>query len=387
MVLNNVKTVLGAALLTSFSMTAVAEPEFSGNFRGGAVTQDRASCYQAPAAQSKYRLGNECEFYGEAAVENSWSLNNGSQVKALVMGSGYLPYGDDISDLDTALPQYYIESSNNFQGAALSEAKVWLGKRYYRRHDVHILDFYYWANNGTGVGIEDVTVAQGKLAYAYKTNGHNGVSISSHDIQLYDMYTDGDSKINIGVELQTADSRPDNAPDTGLQFHLLVHQELGDESFSEIAFQYGEGLGANLNMEGGSGHTFRLVAQALTKSSPYWSVMPVFVYENKIDEQEWFSLGFRSIYHLTEQVGVAFEVGHDHADPTDGKAQILNKGTVALMWAQDSGFWTRPSFRAYMTWADWNEGGKEAGLAGGSAGEFGNETAGLSAGLQVEATW
>ncbi len=53
--------------------------------------------------------------------------------------------------------------------AAFSEGtRFWAGKRFYRRQDVHINDFYYWGQGGrTGAGFEDMNVGLGQAAVAY----------------------------------------------------------------------------------------------------------------------------------------------------------------------------------------------------------------------------
>jgi maltoporin len=38
------------------------------------------------------------------------------------------------------------------------------GRRYYKRNDIHISDFYYWNQSATGAGIEDVLIG---LKYSY----------------------------------------------------------------------------------------------------------------------------------------------------------------------------------------------------------------------------
>ncbi|RTL27176.1 MAG: carbohydrate porin, partial [Rhodocyclaceae bacterium] len=53
---------------------------------------------------------------------------------------------------------------------AFANARLWAGKRFYQRNDVHITDFYFWNNSGNGGGIENVDVGVGKLSYAYRRN-------------------------------------------------------------------------------------------------------------------------------------------------------------------------------------------------------------------------
>ena len=50
--------------------------------------------------------------------------------------------------------------------AALPGANLWAGKRFYQRHDVHMIDFYYWDISGPGAGLENVDLGFGKLSAA-----------------------------------------------------------------------------------------------------------------------------------------------------------------------------------------------------------------------------
>ena len=42
-----------------------------------------------------------------------------------------------------------------------TSATFWIGNRYYKRHDVHMADFFYWDPSGEGAGIEDVDIGFG----------------------------------------------------------------------------------------------------------------------------------------------------------------------------------------------------------------------------------
>ena len=46
-------------------------------------------------------------------------------------------------------------------------AQIWAGKRFYQRKDIHILDFYYLNDSGTGAGIEGIPVGTlGQASFA-----------------------------------------------------------------------------------------------------------------------------------------------------------------------------------------------------------------------------
>ena len=48
----------------------------------------------------------------------------------------------------------------------LPGSTIWAGKRFYQRHDVHMIDFYYWDISGPGAGLENIDVGFGKLSLA-----------------------------------------------------------------------------------------------------------------------------------------------------------------------------------------------------------------------------
>lgn len=43
----------------------------------------------------------------------------------------------------------------------LPGSTLWAGKRFYQRHDVHMIDFYYWDISGPGAGLENVDLGFG----------------------------------------------------------------------------------------------------------------------------------------------------------------------------------------------------------------------------------
>ena len=110
-------------------------------------------------------------------------------------------------------------------------------------------------------------------------------------------------------------------------------------------------------------------------------------------DQDWISVGVRPVYALTEQFKLMAEVGHDQIDAPGGTRK-LTKFTFAPAWSpKGSGFWDRPEFRVYYTYAQWNEAAQRAAslIAAGSAlsdsGAFGNALHGSNFGVQVEYWW
>lgn len=73
----------------------------------------------------------------------------------------------------------------NVQGKNLIEwlpgSTIWAGKRFYQRHDVHMIDFYYWDISGPGAGIENIDLGFGKLSLAATRSSESGGSATFAD--------------------------------------------------------------------------------------------------------------------------------------------------------------------------------------------------------------
>ena len=78
---------------------------------------------------------------------------------------------------------------------------VWAGNRFYRRHDIHIDDFFMYNMSGGGGGVEDIKTPLGKIAVAWIGLGSQsgfsdipqpdpankaGFNKSNFDFRLYD---------------------------------------------------------------------------------------------------------------------------------------------------------------------------------------------------------
>ncbi|WP_332328283.1 maltoporin LamB [Endozoicomonas sp. GU-1] len=74
------------------------------------------------------------------------------------------------------------------------EATLWAGKRFYKRQDVHLSDFYYWNVSGPGAGVENIDVGFANFSAAwiksstsfeyYKTNDN---ALKRENAQKFDL--------------------------------------------------------------------------------------------------------------------------------------------------------------------------------------------------------
>lgn len=418
-----------------FAQQALAV-EFHGYLRSGVgstLSKDGSqSCFQLPGAYTKYRLGNECETYAELAFDQS--VFKGKEGAEFVY-HGMLAYkstqAQDFENLNDdgnfiALRQNWIEAKGI---PFLGGATVWGGKRYYRRNDVHITDFYYWDPSGPGVGIENVAIGPAKFHYAIFRNLRKAdktetvllspgpgsttlltgrgvtddtVAATRHDIRVSDIPMPGGGNLEVGLQINRADTdtRPAenaNRDHNGVAVTVQHFQGGVLGGFNKVALQWMKGSAASgafgypNNELDSNRRIWRLVELIQIQPSASWSGMGTLVYQDDKDNYKWWSVGVRPVFHLNEYFKVQAELGHDRVRPStvgpgDG-TRTLTKFTIAPTIVAGGGFWSRPEIRAFWTYAKWNDKARDnwGGVAGGTGGRFGSDTKGNTIGAQVEA--
>ena len=123
------------------------------------------------------RLADECDTYAELALSQEVfnKNNNKFTVNTLVA------YGTQEGNWDHQGNTWQGENGGNGsawdgQRLSLREAwagyempsgiQLWAGKRYYQRKDIHIMDYYYLNNSGTGFGVENIDTGLGAVSVA-----------------------------------------------------------------------------------------------------------------------------------------------------------------------------------------------------------------------------
>ncbi|WGS45338.1 carbohydrate porin [Burkholderia sp. JSH-S8] len=386
--------------------------QFHGYMRAGVGTSDGHSqaCFQLPGAQSKYRLGNECQVYGELEIDQTlYKFANGMQLSAVGMASL-------VNDLDRTptfdgnhgrirMPQSYVQLTN-FPG--LDDMRIWFGRIYYRRNDVHMNDFYYWNPSGLGAGIENVPLGGGlKLSYGLFREDYIDVPnyATRHDLQLSGVRPNPGGELQFGLSYIPARAPVLNASGVMQDAHsgwsvTVQHVQtnlLGGKN--KLAFQYGVGPGTGLGYTG-----------TLTNDTRYKSirVLDAFDWQATRDfggqvvgiwqrdiapsggSQTWVSMGVRPVYAFTQHVKLQGDLGHDRVTPSGGPTRTLLKASVALTLAMDRSFWSRPEFRVFYTYARWNKAAQDAAAPGdplSTTGVFGTSRSGSTVGAQAEWWW
>lgn len=416
---------------------------FNGYFRAGYGKNDTGGTqvgFKAPGAFAKYRLGNEAETYGELGLTKNWfnpgvySLSQseepdwgqaGPLATFVMMFSFFNPYEDTLSGsaTDVALPQTWAGVANVIPSQP--EATFWAGNRFYRRHDIHLNDFFFYNMSGGGGGIEGFDPGHGKMALAWIGNGSRsgfsdlpepdpvnkaGFSKGNWDLRWYDVKVPF-GRAEFGLTYATTDAGLDsegNSIDSsdGWAINVIHTREdfLRPDGMNKLSLQYGRGAARTFTsgfetytVDGDSyirpelddSWRFRVTENFVVDFSESFSFSPVFVYQytdygKDQGTQQWVSAGIRPVWNLNDYVSIAFEGGIDWVDDEEtGLTGSLTKLTLAPQIAMARGFNTRPVIRAFVTWATWSD--DFIGHVGGL--DYLNESDGLTFGMQMETWW
>lgn len=439
------KIAMAVAVAMAAQGAVAASIDFHGYTRSqvGATSEGgNLQCFRLGwPAQRHYRLGNECDTYAEVSFTSklaktpagAWANYNLRLALRERSAQDFESNGTSVdfagesareSGYQIASRENFVQAGGFFGDGAMKEAKVWLGKRFYNRNDVMINDYYYWANTGVGAGIEDINVGMGKLAFAYHQNGGNsgidngdgsyvfgaGVGLSAvkkYEARWYDIPVNPDGKLEVAlqliagstVDLPTTSADESDGDKTG--FLATVQHTQGNlwGGFNKVALQYGKGNGSGMSwiptyaggQNSNKGRSIRFVEQIMVAPTPEWSGMATFIYDDlkapwDLQKRKWISFGVRPVYTINDNYSLAFEWGYDQAKDGNGEWQRLNKITFAPQLTLERGFWARPVFRLFGTYASWNEAAR-GGVNGASNGVFANKKNGFTYGAQVEAWW
>jgi maltoporin len=413
---------LPVALATvALSASSASALEFHGYFRTGIASSlegGSESCFQLPGAGAKYRLGNECETYGEVQFdEDVFKGDGGAEFKVHSMfgfktggGLDFEELGDNDLQSDKnefALRQLWGEATGIF-GGGLRESRVWLGKRYYQRHDIHINDFFYWNNSGPGVGWENIDLGLGKLSVAIRRDKVDSdetttvTQMQSFDVRLGNIRVNPNGALEVGVDLRRADDS-DAGPKLEDGFAVTV-QHFQDKllgGFNKLAFQWGTdagiGFGAPQFIPDGAGADRWRVVEQLTwnvgnltgQVAALWEHTEVDAAVGPDPEQDWYSIGVRPIFHFSNYFNIALEYGFDMVDPKNVPAagtSNLHKITLAPQISAGNKFFSRPVFRFYVTHAIWDGDAQAQGIFP-VGNPFADDKDGTVIGFQFESWW
>lgn len=355
--------------------------------------------FQAPLAGAKYRLGNEAETYLETLFRygaNTEGDNPGYFDTRIRLA--YVTPTSQTSSFSTTFSLREAYAVARKLWAAQPTATFWAGARFYDRQDVHINDFYYRDPSGFGGGIEDIALGKrAKLAVAWIGGTQDeleatGVPASdlfrfnknTLDVKVYDLAV-GRSHASVAVDVSAFNG--DEVRTAGAQ-PILVEDSIGASTTTiletpftggrnKVAVQYGKGAAYDFrsvvtNPEGRTIRPgervviddlwrFRAVNDLLLDQHGPWALQGVVVWQEMDngaavnDRVRWVSVGARPVRKLGRFFSMALEAGWDYTKQSDLPGGSVFKLTAAPQITPTFKFLSRPSLRAYATWAKWSD--------------------------------
>ncbi|GAB3264661.1 carbohydrate porin [Chitinimonas naiadis] len=396
--------------------------EFHGYMRAAVGTNTKGGtmvCYGLPGADTKWRLGNECDYVIEpnliytAAKTDEYGTWKVQFMPSVYRGYGSQEFGNTVYDKDgkpigtthgtdellARYNQVYIYGEKISQ---LNNGTVWGGRRFYDRVQLGINDQFLENHDSEGAGIEDVDFGVAKLSYAFLMNPRagndvNGTEIANdtgyeHAFRVTGIKTLPDSTLDIyfGYHDNTASkdqiSGTDYTSGDGTKrigFYHRTGGTLGGATFLGTKFE--------------SGKDFRqwraVVQQTGLIDKTAWDVIAE--YRRKTvtgKDEDWYSIGGRTDTHIAGPFRFLAELGHDIIKPEGGETRNMTKLTLMGAISAGKDAWSRPTFRVFYTYAKWNEAARKVLSDNWVNGDrlarvFGNKHNGSTIGAQVEAWW
>lgn len=409
---------VAAALALALSSGSAFAIDFHGYLRSGVgVSADGGLAeYQKNKVG---RLGNEADTYGEVELgaevykKNDVSFYIDTMVSMVSDGSN-----DNEStlndDAEFGLRQLNLQIKGLIPGDP--NAVIWGGKRYYQRHDLHIIDTKYWNISGSGAGIENYSLGPGTISVAwirgdgndvdYRVDNDNDLNINYIDVRYAGLKPWAGAWTEFGIDYAMPNPTNKQKEYGGLydaENGVMLTGEISQDMFggyNKTVLQYAnKGLAQNMISQGGGWYDvwhntedasgYRLINTGLIPITDKFSINHVLTWGSadkiteEIDQSRLLSLVGRAQYQFTEYVRAIGEVGafYQKDDNRDGShyKQAGEKYTLALGLADGPDFMSRPELRVFASYLNDSEDGKS--FKDGTA----NNT--WNFGVQVEAWW
>jgi maltoporin len=381
----------------------------------------------APLAGAKYRLGNEAETYLESTF--AYGVTSEDQDPAYFDTRITLAYVAPTSQSNTFATTFSVREAFALARRvwpAQPNATFWAGGRFYDRHDLHINDFWYRDPSGFGGGVEDVTLGErARLAVSWIGGSQdqldsNGTlprdqlfrfNKSTFEGRLYGFDVAG-TRLSFAFDL--TNFHGDEVATSGAP--IVVEGDVGGSGQAiaewpftggryKMALQYGTGAASGFRsvltpplgrtfvpgeqVDTGDIWQFRFVNDLLLEQRGPWQLQAAAIFQeldngaasnNRI---RWVSLGARPVYQLGRFFSLATEAGWDYTRQSDLPGGSLFKLTVAPQITPNLKYFSRPSLRAFATWAHWSESfrGSVAPVA------YADAVRGAAFGVQLESWW
>jgi maltoporin len=379
---------LAAAAALALAAGGAQALDYTGYFRAGpGLTDNDASraCYglNGGSPGMKYRLGNECDFYGEFQLAQGFQ-KDGVDTRVTLMLNHWTG-ATDTSGEGIKIEQMFAEAKG-FDIAP--EATFWIGKERGRRGDVHIVDTFFVEMAGVGAGAKGFSVGPGKLGVAFYRTDSDAVRPGNRlNAEWVDIAANAGGKLNFFATVTRGDF---DRGESGAGLTLRHDQEnlFGTGLNNTLFLQYAQGsAGLNANfgdLSAGSDAKGWRIVESVSGQRGALGGQAMLLLASQTDgagvRTTSASVGGRVSYAFSRHFKLVTEAGYSQYKPEGGATAKLAKLTVAPTLATGPDFWSRPEFRLYVTTAKWNA------PAGNVTGQpaYDGETRGTSYGAQVE---
>jgi maltoporin len=353
-------TLLAAAALSLLS-TAASAVDWGGYVRVGpgqktsSGNADDRRCFNGNLDGGHFRLGNECETYGEFALSQGGQAG-GVDYKTTLM-TNFFNSGSEPGGTVTKIQQIYVE------GKGFDVAKnqtFWIGRRFYGRADIHFTDFFVVDMTGTGAGVDGIDLGVGSLnAAVFRKDDDTGNPGTRLNLDLGGIGTNPGGKLRV-TSVFTDFSGTGGKGGFGLS---LQHNQAGVFGGDNTAWlQYAQGS-AYLNMGFGGGtddsdqKRWRFVDSLAWTKGPLTAQTQIeFGKQGVTNNKETFnSIGARVAYAFTKNFKLQGEAGIASRKPQGGTTDRLTKFTIAPTLTVGPNYYDRPELRFYVTTFSFND--------------------------------
>lgn len=380
----------------SIELSGYARAATGVNARGGTMV-----CFQLPGADTKYRLGNECDYVIEPSFAAKVAeIEGGGRWYVHFMPSVYRAWGDEeagTSELTARFGQAYAYGLGIPQ---LSNGKVWAGRRFYDRVQLGINDQFLENHDGDGAGIEDMELGIGKFSYAFLMNPRAPSAVENryeHAFRYTGIPTLANSELAVyfGYANTTSSKDQSTNPPTP-KAEKNAHTRLGLYHVTQGTLGGSTFVGAKIE-RADDFRQWRAVLQQtgmLEGIRTGWDLIAEYRLKRVNGEDEkWYSLGGRTDTHISGPFRALVELGHDVIKPEGGPTRNLTKLTLAGAISAGNLPSSRPTIRLFYTYARWNDAAQDAinadtGLGSSRLSQvYGDRKSGSSIGVQFESWW
>lgn len=394
------KTKVALLIASIFTTGSAFAVDFHGYARTGTSTTASGGaqyCYNDPVDGAHYtgRLGDECDTYGEIGLGQQYDSAEGAKFyldsmfsfQALYQGNDYQSLTnstDKDSRGDWALRQLNVTAKNVLKSAP--DTTFWVGKRYYQRKDVHILDLYYLNNSGNGFGVEDISAGPGKISLAWidgarkpakgksDAQGEPVIQTEKYDLRYQDLSLWQDASLNLAfiygkADLTDIQDKVGENKQTGSFYSAELPHKIGNAE-NTFVLQYGQDALANTAFDNGNGtevntynewsgdlkdayRTIYFGSTPLTKNidiaySALYASGKTISQSAAETKPNRMSIVARPSYYWSSLTRTTLELGYTKSQlSTKSQSSDLSKVILAQELTPNIGLMARPSLRVY----------------------------------------